>query len=116
MIIHLDNSEVENKILKVNEREYINSQIKLINETNIDEILPKIIDYACSCAYATGYCECMGENTEYKRGLHIGFELAKIVQNMDEKERYECFGKNVNISNLTVDEVEKVIYKEKRYI
>ena len=105
-------------ILKEEEQKYIDEQISQLADSleSIDG-LESIIDYACSCAYATGYCECMGENTEYKRGLNIGFELAKIVNNMGEDEKLKYFGKqNIRIDNLTGEEVEQVLYKEKRYI
>lgn len=105
-------------ILKEDEQKYIDKQISQLAD-NLESIdgLKSIIDYACSCAYATGYCECMGENIEYKRGLNIGFELAKIVNNMGEDEKLKYFNKrNIKIDNLTGEEVEQVLYKEKRYI
>lgn len=105
-------------ILKEDEQKYIDKQISQLAD-NLESIdgLKSIIDYACSCAYATGYCECMGENIEYKRGLNIGFELAKIVNNMGEDEKLKYFNKqNIKIDNLTGEEVEQILYKEKRYI
>ena len=105
-------NKIDNKILKNNETEYIIEQIKNINKT-----LNQIIDYACSCSYATGYCECMGENVEYKRGLNTGFELAKIINNMGKEEKLKYFNnENININNLIGEEVEQILYKEKRYI
>ena len=105
-------------ILKEDEQKYINKQINQIADSleSIDG-LKSIIDYACSCAYATGYCECMGENVEYKRGLNTGFELAKIVNNMGKEEKLKYFNnENININNLIGEEVEQILYKEKRYI